>query len=598
VQPALSRILRLAPSPAFADDQTLLIGASDGAWRSTDGGQTVVRSAGFAPLRIYALAAAGNLAASDLYVGTEFGVWRRSGGAWEPLNAGLEGGAALIVRNLALSPAFAEDKTVFISGGGSTGLGASVYRSTDGGAAWQRLTTTEYIDQLVLSPNFKQDRRIFMVAMQAISTSSDGGATWVKQPYWDFTNTARSLAVSPDFAADQTLVAAGSGVHRSTDGGASWSPAAGAPPSGPVAGKEWRLGRLHWSQSGRLYLPVSSTDTVAPYTRHDQVWVSADGGQSWSQMAAAPDAPVAGLATGPTALGSGEAIYLSTYDDNETDERVIAPDLYVSRNSGADWVNLGAVPGGAARLLAPADAADRVWAGNRGVWLLEATAMPTATPDPVRDLLSNRSFEWQGAWRIPDTPYDAAYTQEKSFAGYWSMRTGIITPTANIYSYSDFSQDVTLPLSATLTLRLHRWPASGARLEANALLDELAQDEPAQDEPALAATTLDEFHRLLAATKADRQYAMVIEQPSGALHFLFWRLDNQQAWLAETYDLSKYAGKRVRLQFGVFNNGEGPVAAQYFDVLELQAGPPVTRSGWLPDIRKDSSGGGTIPPAP
>ena len=207
------------------------------------------------------------------------------------------------------------------------GLGSSVYRSTDRGATWQRMASTEYIDQLAFSPVYAQDRRLYMVSVQSISSSADGGLTWVKQPFWDFTNTARSLARSPDFAADQTLVAAGSGVYRSTDGGASWAAAASPPATGLVEGKEWRLGRLHWGRSGKLYLPVFGTETAAPYTSHTQLWVSADKGQTWSRLAAAPDLPLAGLATGPTALGSGEAIYLSVFG-TENDERMIAPDLY------------------------------------------------------------------------------------------------------------------------------------------------------------------------------------------------------------------------------------------------------------------------------
>jgi photosystem II stability/assembly factor-like uncharacterized protein len=591
-EPGLSRILRIALSPAFASDQTMLVGTNDGVWRSTDGGQNFVRSAGFADLQVFSLAAAGNTLAGDLYAGTEYGVWRRSGGDWQPLNAALELGGSPPVRSLALSPAYAQDQTVFAAAGSTSGLGASLYRSTNRGADWQRVVTgTQYIDQVVVSPAFAQDRRLYIAAVQAISASSDGGETWTKSPYWDFTHTARSLAISPDFAQDQTLVAAGNGVYRSTDGGASWSPAANPPPVSPNSGDGWRAGRVYWSQNGKLYLPIYTFDTVAPYTRHDQLWTSSDKGQTWSQLLAAPDLPMAGPATGPTVLGDGDAIYLSVFDDNELDERAVAPDLFVSRNGGATWLNLGAIPGGgapngAAQLLAPVDVPDRLWAGSRGVWLLEAASMPTATPNPARELLRNRSFEYQDVWRIPVTAYSAAYSQERSFAGYWSMRTGIVDPDDNVRSYSDFSQDVMLPLSTTITLRLHRWPASGSTaLQASAAAPHVA----------VAATTLDEFYRLLETAEADLQYALVIEQPSNKINFLYARLDNDQAWLAETYDLSPYAGKSVRLQFGTFNNGSGPIAAQYFDVLEVQAVAPIIYNWWLPDVRKDT--GGTVPPA-
>jgi photosystem II stability/assembly factor-like uncharacterized protein len=586
VQPAPGYILRLAPSPVFADDQTLLIGTNDGVWRSTDGGQTFVRSAGFVDLQVYALAAADNSLASDLYAGTEFGVWRRSGGKWESLNPGFEGGGTPVVRSLALSPAFAQDQTIFVSGGSEVGLGSSVYRSTNRGRTWQSMTTVEYTNQIVVSPAFAQDRRVYLVAVQGISTSDNGGETWTRQPFWDFGHSARVLAISPNFAQDQTLIAGGSAVYRSTDAGATWSPVAGLPPIDPNRTGYWSTGRLHWSRSGAIYLTLSANETTAPYTSHYQLWVSTDQGQNWSQVTAAPDLPLMGLATGPSMLGSGEAIYLSTFDDKEADERQIASDLYVSRDRGATWLNLGATPGGAARLLAAADVPDRLWAGSRGAWLLEAASMPTATPNLTTELLRNRSFEDQEVWRIPTTAYPAAYSQEQRLAGYWSMRTGIVEPAGNVRSYSDFSQDVTLPLSTTITLRLHRWPSSGSSAAQAA-----APAAPA----ALAATTLDEFYRLLETAENDLQYVLLIRQPGNKIVYLYTGLDNRQAWVEQTFDLSAYGGQAVRLQFGTFNNGSGALAAQYFDVLEVQAVAPLTHSWWLPVILKEA--GGTLPPA-
>ena len=555
-----------------------------------------MRSAGFAPLNIYSLAAAGGLT-DDLFAGTDYGVWRRSGGAWLPLNARIDFGGSRPVLNVALSPAYAQDQTLFIAVGSSSGLGASIYRSDDRGESWHWLRATEYIDQVVLSPAFATDQRLYMVAVQAISVSSDGGTAWSVQPFWNFTHRAHSMAVSPAFAQDQTLVAAGSGVYRSVDGGATWATPGSPPPISAVDGLGWRAGRLTWSQAGRLYLPIYSFEATAPFTRHDQLWTSADKGQTWTQVAAAPDRPIFALAAGPGAAGGAiETLYISTFDDNEADERPLAADLYISRDSGASWLNLGAVPGGRSRLTVPAGAVDRLWAGGAGVWLLEAGQMPTATPNPVTELLRNRSFEYEGVWRIPATAYRAAYSQEQHFDGWWSMRAGIVNPADNRLSYSDFSQDVTLPLSATITLRLQRWPSSGVALESSA--------SPA--DPVLeTATTLEDFYRLLETSAGDLHYILLIQQPSGRLNYLYKGLDNQQAWQEKSFDLSRFAGQSVRLQFGTYNDGKTSVAVQYFDMIELQAvapiGPTPTPAptdqfhGWFPYIRK---GGGTIPPAP
>ena len=103
------------------------------------------------------------------------------------------------------------------------------------------------------------------------------------------------------------------------------------------------------------------------------------------------------------------------------------------------------------------------------------------------------------------------------------------------------------------------------------------------------------------ATAGDLQYALVIEQPGNKIHYLYARLDNQQAWEEETFDLKDYLGKTVRLQFGTYNDGIGATAVQYFDVLRLQTVSPtqptptvmptgiptLKRQVWLPYVETD-----------
>ena len=261
---------------------------------------------------------------------------------------------------------------------------------------------------------------------------------------------------------------------------------------------------------------------------------------------------------------------MGTYDDNESDDRVLVPDLYVSRDYGASWSNLGAIPGGVAPLAASTNIPDQLYAGGQGVWQLQAGQAPTATPNPARELLSNLSFEYTGAWRIPDTPYDAAYSQEQHYAGYWSMRAGITDPMTNVRSYSDFSQDVTLPTTGTVTLRFHRWAQSAVSVRGSA---QSSQSGNSAIEVADGAT-LEEFQAALEAAAGDLQYGLVIERPSNRIHYLYKGLDNQRTWKEETFDLTGYLGKSVRLQFGTYNDGSGSAAAQYFDTFSLQVVGP------------------------
>ena len=104
---------------------------------------------------------------------------------------------------------------------------------------------------------------------------------------------------------------------------------------------------------------------------------------------------------------------------------------------------------------------------------------------------------------------------------------------------------------------------------------------------------------------------MVIAPPAGAIHFLYAGLADDQQWVSEEFDLAAYRGQTVRLQFGTFNNGVGPLAAQFFDNMHVQvcnaalptpAATPTTGATatpvsqtWLPVILR-SGGSGTIPP--
>jgi photosystem II stability/assembly factor-like uncharacterized protein len=598
---ASSYILRLAPSPTYAVDHTLLLSTFDGVYISRDGGETFVRSQGFYPLYVYDLQAAPDYpAGEDLFATGGYGIWVLRTGEWQPLNNGLIGGSASNVNSLAVSPNYADDGTIFAGQSSGVSIGASLYRSVDRGASWQRLTGAAYILKVELSPDFAADRRVYLLADQRVIRSDDAGESWSSAPIWGFSNPAQAMALSPHFASNQTVYAVGANVYRSTDGGDTWTPATNPPPIGAASDPPWQPRRFAVAADDTLYLSIYRYEMTPPYRRHDQLWISRDMGDTWAWLDVAPDHPVADLIVSQ----ADDALYLSTFDDNPTDEFDIAPDLFRSGDRGATWQNLGAIPNGAtgSKLLAPPGIADTLLVGGRGVWQISPSSAPTATPDPCQELLLNRSFEYDGVWRIPTTGYSALRSLDRHSHGYWSMRTGIVDAGENRRSYSDFSQDVVLPDLPSLTLRVDRWPQAGAGAQA-ASVEQLGA--------ILAATTLDEFQAALEASAADLQYAMVIAPPAGAIHFLYAGLDNDQQWVSEGFDLAAYRGQTVRLQFGTFNNGVGSLAAQFFDNMHVQAcdatpptptatptasatATPVSQT-WLPVILR-SGGGGTIPP--
>lgn len=135
----------------------------------------------------------------------------------------------------------------------------------------------------------------------------------------------------------------------------------------PNGAQGWSSNSLIWAKSGHLYLAISAAEAQAPYLRHGQIWTSSDkyrAGHSFEQR----HLPISAMATGPSAGGSGEALYVGTYDDNESDDRVIVPrNLHMSRDHGASWSNLGAIPEGVAPLDAAANVPDQLSAGGQGV---------------------------------------------------------------------------------------------------------------------------------------------------------------------------------------------------------------------------------------
>jgi ligand-binding sensor domain-containing protein len=126
----------LAPSPAFATDQTLFAGTPAGMYRTQDDGQSWEScNFGLFDEDVLCLVCAPNFAQSEIvWAGTAGGGLyrsRNSGRAWRESGIGLPDAA---VQSLAFSPNFGEDHTLF-AGMEAHGL----YVSRDGGESWNPL---------------------------------------------------------------------------------------------------------------------------------------------------------------------------------------------------------------------------------------------------------------------------------------------------------------------------------------------------------------------------------------------------------------------------------------------------------------------------
>ena len=228
-----------------------------------------------------------------------WGVWKSTDGgwSWRTASAGL---TDLSVSDLAISPAFAQDQTLF-----AAAYRGGLFRSTDGGERWvplsDRYRPKEAHDQspgvVVLSPDYGRDRTLF-VSHYGLQRSTDGGETWTR-----VSQAMDSLALSPDYAADHTLYgwAGSSGLMRSTDGGETWTPvSAGLILDGFGSGRVMIPPDYATSQTVYFVWTPSSPD-IAP-----QFWRSTDAAATWQSLAGDPP-----QAATPVQLSSDGAAFIA-----------------------------------------------------------------------------------------------------------------------------------------------------------------------------------------------------------------------------------------------------------------------------------------------
>ncbi len=273
-----------------------------------------------------------------------------SGGVWKTTDGGVTWAAifdsapSLWIGAIALDPKNPE--IVYIGtgeGNYSAYPGEGVFRSTNGGSSWTKIggTTLDqcHISDLVVSP---ANSSLIMVSAHAhgnsfklvqkcpegVYRSTDSGSTWTRitQPA-GITQEATDLAVSPA-APSVWYVGTGSvGVFKSIDDGVTWTNSSAGLPAANV---------------GRVKLDVSRTDAQRLYAViHDSsnggihgVWTSSNGAVTWAKVTdPAPSAMVC----------KGQCGYDLTIAVHPTDSNIVVVggvNLYRSTNAGSSFTNI------------------------------------------------------------------------------------------------------------------------------------------------------------------------------------------------------------------------------------------------------------------
>lgn len=230
-----------------------------------------------------------------------------SGGVWKTVNAGttwepiFDDQPSYSIGSVTIDPS--DPAAIWVGtgedvGGRHVGFGDGVYRSTDGGRTWRNmgLRASEHISTILVHPT---NSDVVWVSAQGplwtpggergLYKTTDGGATWRKVLSGNEWTGVTDVVVDPRnpdrlYAATwqrHRTVAAymgggpGSGIHRSVDGGETWTELETGLPS---------------SNMGKIGLAISPQDPDNVYAaieldrRTGGVWRSEDRGGSWRKM--------------------------------------------------------------------------------------------------------------------------------------------------------------------------------------------------------------------------------------------------------------------------------------------------------------------------
>src|SRR4051812_28257016 len=303
------------------------------------------------------------------------GVWKTvdAGRVWKPIS---DSQPVASIGAIAVAPSAPD--TVYVGSGESTlrdsaGYGNGMYKSTDAGKSWTHigLADTQHIGKIAVDPH--DARRLFVAAIghlyapnaeRGVFRSTDGGASWQKVLFKGEDVGAAEVVIDPT---NSRVVYAGlwntrrppwftyaptngpgGGIFKSTDGGTTWTQLTnGLPPAGigrtgiAVAPSNPKsvyavVDRLVPDPNAPPPAPAANGRPAAAPAGQGGFFRSDDGGASWTR-----------LSSDQALWGRGWYFEKVTVDPKNADI-VYVPNVAVSRSKdgGKTWVALRGSPGG------------------------------------------------------------------------------------------------------------------------------------------------------------------------------------------------------------------------------------------------------------
>jgi photosystem II stability/assembly factor-like uncharacterized protein len=252
------------------------------------------------------------LGAEGWLLATNEGLWRYREGRCEILNETLR---SATITAAAAPSVYPQHPLILI------GSVDGIARSTTSGRIWNGavLTQPSQVSQIVLSPDFESDGIAFAATLEdGVLRTTDEGQHWHSWNFGLLDLETLALAVSPDFATDETVyVATGTGIFRSINGGRAWRELAYAG-EGPEA------------EDALPPTGVAMTrDILVVSTENKGLYYSRDRGDTWFKR---------------NAFRSGQTNTLAVSFDG-TKLLLAAPSaISISTDSGATWQRIAKPP--------------------------------------------------------------------------------------------------------------------------------------------------------------------------------------------------------------------------------------------------------------
>jgi photosystem II stability/assembly factor-like uncharacterized protein len=574
----------LVVSPQFATDQTLFAAANSGLHWSTDGGLNWTAVAEYAGQNILKLAISPQWPDHPvLLVGTSNGVYRLL--TPDPLS----GEVLQVTQGLAIlstgTPVLSADGSLLLVGA----INHGIYGSTDSGATWQpqgQQGGGSYysIPSLAIAPDYPADQTLFAARASGVSIggsihrSLDGGATWQSVYSTDYTG---NLTFSPGFATDQTIFATGNNgrVIQSTDGGDNWAQLPNWPPD--LSNRAIRLAvPPTYPADGRLFVGSDKG-----------FWFTANNGANWHQATTGltNEYQIYNLVVSPAFATDNTLLAVAYWSDPAP---TYAPHYAVFRSTdgGLNWLqsSVGLPDKTLSITLSPHFTTDaiayavtehalyRSQDGGQSWALVGSPPVDTALGQAVvgRDG-SVFVTSTNGVWRYHTLVYESIVNGGFEVDSGWELP---ITPIPG-----EYSEVVAHNGRRAMQLGLHNESNMVGYSSARQLIHVPADARvaalefhlyPVSEEVALASQSAllpaGKLAEPTAPATGDAQYVLLLDPTTGAVEAeLYWGLTNTQAWQPVRVNLAEYAGQTWRLHFGVYNDGANGRTALYVDDVSL-----------------------------